>query len=146
VDPFAASVRSNSSSSSTPASGSSSGRASNSECGPHLGCAGAVSLLPIVSASSAGVLEDGSVLQHLEDLLHVTSASTAGTTSSSHGASKMGSAFGSCIDVLANSCSGSSSVSGGKQDGAAASGRGSAAGADDGLAQLETLMQGHPLD
>lgn len=141
ADPFAASVCSNSSS--TPASGSGSSRASNSECGPHLGCAGAVSLLPIVSASSAGLLENNTLAQHLEELLHVRTASAA--CSAAGGASKMGSAFGSCLDVLADSSSGSASVCGGQQGGAAAAGRGSGTG-DDGLAQLETLMQGHLLD
>jgi hypothetical protein len=141
VDPFAASVRSNSSS--MPASGSSSSRASNSESGPHLGCAGDVALLPIVSASSAGVLDDSSMAQQLENLLHVTNASAA--TSSAGGIGKVGSAFGSCLDVLADSSSGNASVSGGQRSAAGAAAGGSVAG-DDGLAQLETLMVGHLLD
>jgi hypothetical protein len=86
---------------------------------------------------------DGSMAQQLEELLHVTTASAA--ASSAGGVGKVGSAFGSCLDVLADSSSGSVSVSGGQRAAAAAAAGGSVAG-DDGLSQLETLMVGHLLD
>jgi hypothetical protein len=88
---------------------------------------------------------DSSMAQQLEELLHVTTASAA--ASSAGGVEKVGSAFGSCLDVLADSSSGSVSVSGGQRAAAAAAAAagGSVAG-DDGLSQLETLMVGHLLD
>jgi hypothetical protein len=142
LDPFAASVRSNSSS--MPASGSGSSRGSNSKNGPHLGCSGAVSLLPIVTASSAGGFDGSSVAQHLDALLRVSTTSGAG--SSAGGVGKVGSAFGSCLDVLADSSSGSASVSGGQGVAAAAAAAGGSVAGNDGLAQLETLMVGHLLE